>query len=93
MGLFRPPPPIFIGGAQPYERRKLRPLGVSVLPDNPPFVGGSRIPRAVLLAWQQLPVGPMPSTAHPSTPPTGPPPPIIPGTVIESGGGPRIIWV
>lgn len=77
MGLYYNPPQPHIGAAQPLEPKKLTPQSGPV-PQNPPFMGGSRVRQEILNSWsvpaaavvlQELFVPAVPAQAAPARTP------------------------
>lgn len=57
MAIYYPPPPPFMGGAQPHVPRKLPPAIIAVEVDNPPTTLGGPIAilASIIAAWQPNP--------------------------------------
>lgn len=74
MGLYYNPPPPFMGAAQPLEGKKLDPPQSGPPPQNPPFMGGSAVHKAILGCWAAAVIVStiMPVVARNLTPPSAP---------------------
>lgn len=58
MGIYQPPPPVFSGGAQPYQGRKLNPSIEAVAVNNPPFLYPGRTAQYAALVLLSQPPAP-----------------------------------